>query len=190
MIFARAPVSRTRCSARALLRRAGTHRAAFRASTNGPRLCSAPLARCAASGARERAQSMIRFEFQTADTSSHSRDASRPRFAIAVALLNEEGAGKTGCPLHPRSRVQIAQKKRTRAYRYSRRHPAFPAQWFDGLCRDLPGETSSVATVALRIADATDPVGSPHHRKTWRQLRAPGPRAFAVRGHHRSSRAA
>jgi hypothetical protein len=21
-----------------------------------------------------------------------------------------------------------------------RRHPAFPAQWFDGLCRDLPGD--------------------------------------------------
>src|SRR2546429_83332 len=29
---------------------------------------------------------------------------------------------------------------RTRAYRYSRNTPAFPAQWFDGLCRALPGD--------------------------------------------------
>ena len=30
-----------------------------------------------------------------------------------------EGAGKTGCALHPRSRVPSAQRKRTRAYRFS-----------------------------------------------------------------------
>jgi hypothetical protein len=29
---------------------------------------------------------------------------------------------------------------RTRAYRYSRSTPASPAQWFDGLCRALPGD--------------------------------------------------
>ena len=31
-------------------------------------------------------------------------------------------------------------KRRTRAYRYSRSIPAFPAQWFYGLCRALPGD--------------------------------------------------
>jgi hypothetical protein len=31
-------------------------------------------------------------------------------------------------------------RKRTRAYRYQPKHPAFPAQWFDGLCRALPGD--------------------------------------------------
>jgi hypothetical protein len=31
-------------------------------------------------------------------------------------------------------------KKRTRAYRYSRNTPAFPAQSFYGLCRALPGD--------------------------------------------------
>ncbi len=41
-----------------------------------------------------------------------------------------EGAGKAGCALHPRSRVQNAYKKRTRAYRFSGGKPAFPAQWF------------------------------------------------------------
>ncbi|MHC2194771.1 hypothetical protein ACVJF1_007404 [Bradyrhizobium diazoefficiens] len=32
-------------------------------------------------------------------------------------------------------------------------HTAFPAQWFDGLCRVLPGERCTIAPVALRIAD-------------------------------------
>ena len=36
----------------------------------------------------------------------------RPRFAIILSLLEKEGAGKTGCALHPRSRVQIAHRKR------------------------------------------------------------------------------
>src|SRR5258708_23471415 len=37
----------------------------------------------------------------------------------------EEGAGNAGCALHPRSRVQNAQRKRTRAYRSAEalRHP-------------------------------------------------------------------
>ena len=34
----------------------------------------------------------------------------------------------------------VCIRVRTRAYRYSRSTPAFPAQWFDGLCRALPGD--------------------------------------------------
>jgi hypothetical protein len=41
-----------------------------------------------------------------------------------------EGAGKAGCALHPRSRVQNAHRIRTRAYRFSGGNPAFPARWF------------------------------------------------------------
>src|SRR6202790_4681978 len=41
-----------------------------------------------------------------------------------------EGAGKAGCALHPRSRVQNAYRKRTRAYRFSGGNPTFPARWF------------------------------------------------------------
>ncbi len=47
----------------------------------------------------------------SADTAPRSRGAMRPRFAGFPRPLWTEGAGKTGCPLHPRSRVQIAQKK-------------------------------------------------------------------------------
>ena len=43
-----------------------------------------------------------------------------------------------------------AQKKRTRAYRFSGGNPAFPAQWPYGLCRALPGESGFVVSVASR----------------------------------------
>ena len=59
---------------------------------------------------------------------------------LRLSLQNLKGAGKTGCTLHPRSRVQFAQTKRTRAYRFSGNTPAFPAQWLYGLLRALPGE--------------------------------------------------
>ena len=74
------------------------------------------------------------------DMRPRSRGAMRPRFASPSALAREEGAGKAGCALHPRSRVQSAQRKRTRAYRFSGGNPAFPAQWFYDLLRALPGD--------------------------------------------------
>src|SRR5436190_19378639 len=49
---------------------------------------------------------------------ARSRGALRPRFASSFALLNLEGAGKTGCSLHPRSRVPMHMARGgTRAYR-------------------------------------------------------------------------
>ena len=38
---------------------------------------------------------------------------------LRFVSLNLEGAGNAGCALHPRSRVQKAKGKRTRAYRFS-----------------------------------------------------------------------
>ncbi len=63
--------------------------------------------------------------------------------------------GMPGCALHQRSRVQDAQRKRTRAYRFSGNTPASPTQWLYGLCRDLPGDEfvlspSSAAFAAAR----------------------------------------
>ena len=74
----------------------------------------------------------------TVDAVLRSRGAMRPKFS--KPSLPEEGAGNAGCTLHPRSRVQTVRKKRTRAYRYSRNTPAFPAQWLYGLCRALLGD--------------------------------------------------
>src|SRR3954470_15521496 len=45
------------------------------------------------------------------DTVSRSLGADRPSFAIRSRPLHSEGTGKTGCALHPRSRVQFAQRK-------------------------------------------------------------------------------
>ena len=74
------------------------------------------------------------------DMPSRSRGTFRPRLVLRLPSQKSEGAGKTGCLLHPRSRVQMRTKKRTRAYRYRRSIPAFPAQWLYGLLRALPGE--------------------------------------------------
>ena len=67
----------------------------------------------------------------------------RPRFGLVFTLLQKKGAGKAGRRLHPRSCAQSA-----RVDHRATDHPAFPAQWCYGLLRDLPGEPSSVATVA------------------------------------------
>src|ERR1700724_3483845 len=101
-----------------------------------------------------------------------SRGAMRPRFAGNFLTLQSEGAGNTGCTLHPRSRVQQCTTKRTRAYRFSGGNPAFPAQWFYGLFRALPGEPGFLATVApekLASQELDASVG------------ASGPHVFAVR---------
>src|SRR4030081_472899 len=76
----------------------------------------------------------------TVDTVSRSRGTLRPRFAFRLALFETEGAGKTGCLLHPRSRVRFAQTKVHTSIQGSGNTPAFPAQWLYGLLRALPGE--------------------------------------------------
>jgi hypothetical protein len=67
------------------------------------------------------------------------------RVASELCLRNfppslSEGAGKTGCLLHPRSRVRFAQTKVHTSIQGSGSIPAFPAQWLYGLLRALPGE--------------------------------------------------
>jgi len=64
----------------------------------------------------------------------------RPSFAGNFPPSKTEGAGKTGCALHPRSRVRIAQNKVHTSIQGSGEHPAFPAQWLYGLYRALPGD--------------------------------------------------
>ena len=54
-----------------------------------------------------------------------------------------EDAGKTGCLLHPRSRVRFALTKLHTSIQGSGNTPAFPAQWLYGLLRALPGERLS-----------------------------------------------
>ena len=60
----------------------------------------------------------------------------------------EEGAGKAGCPPHPRP--PCVKKARGRNHRYGRSNPAFPAQWFDGLIPRSPRGPGFLAPVAAR----------------------------------------
>src|SRR5437773_10200232 len=55
-------------------------------------------------------------------------------------------------------------KKRTRAYRFSGGNPAFPAQWFFGLLRALPGDQACLTpSSALLLADLTPASGRQNH---------------------------
>jgi hypothetical protein len=76
----------------------------------------------------------------TSDTASRSRRTSARVLSATSRPLPSEGAGNAGCTLHPRSRVQITQQMRTRAYRFSGGNPTFPAQWCYGLLRALLGD--------------------------------------------------
>src|SRR4051812_2699416 len=63
-----------------------------------------------------------------------------PEVCYSPCPRKSEGAGKTGCLLHPRSRVRFAQTKLHTSIQGSGSIPAFPAQWLYGLLRALPGE--------------------------------------------------
>jgi hypothetical protein len=86
------------------------------------------------------------------------------------ALLKTEGAGKTGCLLHPRSRVRFAQTKVHTSIQGSGSIPAFPAQWLYGLLRALPGER---LFCLRRRADTSAQLNA--------STAAPEPHDFAVR---------
>ena len=99
---------------------------------------------------------------------------------LYVPSFKSEGAGKTGCLLHPRSRVRFAQTKLHTSIQGSGNTPAFPAQWLYGLLRALPGERLSClrrpreafASLGLNASTA-----------------APEPHDFAVRFTHARLRA-
>ena len=61
-----------------------------------------------------------------------------------------KGAGNAGCALHPRSRVQSAQKKAHTSIQGSGGNPTFPAQWLYGLYRAHPGVSGFPDPVASR----------------------------------------
>jgi hypothetical protein len=94
------------------------------------------------------------------DTQSHPRGVFRPSFASSRHPQSSEGAGKTGCRLAPAVHcAKVALQEAAQRHTGEAQHTAFPAQWFDGLCRALPGERCTIAPVALRITDARARLG-------------------------------
>src|SRR5437867_2795861 len=55
-------------------------------------------------------------------------------------LRDERAQGRPGARCTRGLVCNVHKEVRTRAYRSSGEHPAFPAQWFDGLWRALPGD--------------------------------------------------
>src|ERR1700675_1108027 len=104
--------------------------------------------------------------FQTAsnnDSAFSRRDA--PEVCIDLTLLKKQRAqGKPGARCTRGLACKMCTRTRTRAYRFSGEHPAFPAQWFYGLLRALPGDRLSCHR---RRADlALDPFGSMRNHTT------------------------
>ena len=99
----------------------------------------------------------------------------RPRILAARnarALLHlspshgAEGAGKAECRLAPA--VHCARNCTRNAQRHTGEagnNPAFPAQWVDGLCRDLPGDEFLLSPSPCELTMHRHPVGSMHLRK-------------------------
>ena len=133
------------------------------------------MLRCARNDGARGAVALAQHASQFADTPSHPRDLLRPSFASSRHPPMSEGAGKTGCrpgthgPLCERWQQKSAQRHTGEA-----QHTAFPAQWFDGLCRVLPGERCTIAPVALPIADARARSG--RHITTRLGAQTPGAR--------------
>ena len=101
----------------------------------------------------------FRFYFQTSDVTARSRGAFRPSFSSSLALSNQRAQGKPGADCTRGLVCQTHSNRRTRAYRFSRNSPAFPAQWFYGLYRALPGERAclppSLADHSTSLAPAS-----------------------------------
>src|SRR3954462_11574906 len=64
---------------------------------------------------------------------------------------NEREQGMPGACCTRGLVCNVHEEVRTRAYRYSRSTPAFPAQWFDSLCRALPGDEFLFASIAAGL---------------------------------------
>ncbi len=79
-------------------------------------------------------------DIHSTDKRSRSRDMFCPSFACRYPLAVERAQGRPGARCTRGLVCNMHEEVRTRAYRSSGEHPAFPAQWFDGLCRVLPGD--------------------------------------------------
>ncbi|MET3966432.1 hypothetical protein ABID62_002496 [Bradyrhizobium sp. S3.9.1] len=135
------------------------------------RCCASPGKRCAVSGAREQILALHSNSNRTHGFASSRQDlpelccSHHPRKCRG----RREGrvpAGTRG-PLCGNCATKFAQRHTGEA-----KHPAFPAQWFYGLCRALPGERCTIAP--------TSPQDLAH------RLRAPGRHGFTVHRLHRS----
>jgi hypothetical protein len=83
------------------------------------------------------------------------------------ASLRIEGAGNAGRSMRPQPRVQMKKAHEHSHHGHTGNHPAFPAQWFYGLLRALPGDQALLSpSPALVLADLTPTLGR-QNDTTW-----------------------
>ncbi len=75
----------------------------------------------------------------------HGRDSAfswhdLPELCIDAVPRSKRERGMPGARCTRGLVCKFVRRMRTRAYRFSGGNPAFPAQWFDGLCRAFPGD--------------------------------------------------
>jgi hypothetical protein len=87
-----------------------------------------------------------------------------------LALRSQRAQGRPGARCTRGLACEKHKAKRTRAYRFSGSSPAFPAQWFYGLLRALPGDRAFLSP---------SPAGN--SRRLDASVEASGPHDFAVR---------
>src|SRR5258707_10591877 len=69
--------------------------------------------------------------------------------------------------MHPQPRMQMKKAYEHSHHGHAGNHPAFPAQWFYGLLRALPGDHACLTpSPALLIADLTPALGR-QNDTTW-----------------------
>src|SRR6202035_75655 len=92
----------------------------------------------------------------------------RARFGLLVPPSSIRGRRECRAPDAPDSRACDGRKQKAHALvRSHRNHPAFPAQWFYGLLRALPGDQACLTpSPALLIADLT-PASGRQNDTTW-----------------------
>ena len=84
---------------------------------------------------------------------------------LTLSLRKQRAQGKPGARCTRGLACKMCTRTRTRAYRFSGEHPAFPAQWFYGLWRALPGDRLSCRRHSADISaklDASIGASEPH----------------------------
>src|SRR5258705_5863959 len=107
---------------------------------------------------------LLRFARNDVAANSHvtprSRGAMRPSFCQRCPALRDQRA--QGMPGAQCARSLVCKKTNTRVshHGHTGNHPAFPAQWFYGLLRALPGDQACLTpSPALLLADLTPALG-------------------------------
>jgi hypothetical protein len=97
------------------------------------------------------------------DTASPSRGTVCPRFVQTFSL--EEGAGNAGCALHPRSRVQSAQRKTHTSIQVQRKHSGIPRAMALRLMPCSPRRRIRLVTVAAGLMASSTRLDRISHRQ-------------------------